>query len=155
MRAVSDISARVTAKTCSRKFIALGRVLRHWDDIIGSDFAAKAQPVKINYRKAKSKNEKPNATLVVATTPANATVLHYQSGIILERINHIFGERWITKINFVTIAHKEEIAPPPPLPQLDATQEKALIASVDSLDDLEIREVLERLGRSVMREDLR
>ncbi|HBH26165.1 MAG TPA: hypothetical protein DDX54_02030, partial [Rhodospirillaceae bacterium] len=100
MRPLSYSAGRVTAKICSRKFVALGRVLRHWEDIVGADLAAKAQPVRLTYRRTKGK-DKPTATLHIATTPAQSTALHYQSGVILERINQVFGERWIARLAFV------------------------------------------------------
>jgi len=89
MRPVSAAAARVTAKVCSRKFIALGRVLRHWPDIVGPELASKAQPVRLTFRRTRDK--KPAATLYIAARPAQASLLHYQTGLILERINRVFS----------------------------------------------------------------
>jgi len=108
MRPLSDSVTKVTGKTFSRKYVALGRVISHWTDIVGKDFASKAQPVKIQYRykkktaqKSNAKKEKPQATLEIATSSADATIMHYQKDVILERINQIFGDAWITAIRFV------------------------------------------------------
>lgn len=154
MRPLSDSAARVTAKVCSRKFVALGRVLRHWEDIVGADLAAKAQPVRLTYRRARAgrggKRAAPDATLHIATTPAQATALHYQTGVILERINQVFGERWITALRFTTApeAARGEAVRARPEPTradvLEAAQE------VEAIDDPEIRAALARLGASVL-----
>jgi hypothetical protein len=100
MRPVSEAAARIADISFSRKYIALGRIVSHWGEIVGAQLAHKAQPVKINYRK-KDRGQKPDACLDIAVSSADATLLHYQKDLILERINQIFGERWITAIRFV------------------------------------------------------
>ena len=51
MRPLSEATSRISRKTFTRKFIALGRLLDQWDEVMGAQFASLAQPVKLNYRK--------------------------------------------------------------------------------------------------------
>ena len=150
MRPLSESTARVASKNFSRKYIALGRVVNQWDEIMGSEFADKAQPVKINYRKATRSREQ-TATLDIATTSSYATILPYQKDLILERINQLFGKQWITDIRFVVgniletpITRKKIISP------LTQGEKKYLSGVLDQIDDPEFKEKLESFGKALM-----
>jgi hypothetical protein len=72
---MSDTLPQVNAKVFARKYIALGRIVTQWDEIMGADIASKAQPIKIHYRKSKEKNKRATAILEIATTSAMAADL--------------------------------------------------------------------------------
>lgn len=152
LRPISDSVASLTKGTFTRKFISLGRILTSWNDIVGPDMASRAQPVKLNYRKPKDAKDKPQASLDIGVSSADAAVLHYQKDLILERLNQIFGERWITAIRFVHQAANNEdalpAAPPKPLSAADMEQISQTVAAVE---DPEIRKRLEKLGQGVLR----
>lgn len=156
LRPLSTSISQLTSATFSKKFVALGRVLNNWNDIIGPEMAVKAQPVKIHYRKPKDKGDKPQATLEIAATSSDATLLHYQKDLILARINQIFGDSWITSIRFVHIAansspHGADFSPPSrPIHPSDL---ELLKSSLLSVDDEEIRKCLEKLGQSVLKKE--
>jgi hypothetical protein len=91
--------------------------------------------------------------LEISTSSVHATSLHYRKDLILEKINRLFGEGWITGIRFT--------ARPAPLPG-SARRKKAasrpvsltgkqsleqLLASVSD-EDMKIR--LEKLGEAVI-----
>lgn len=150
MRPISESTARVAAKNFSRKYIALGRIVNEWEQIMGAEFAGKTQPLKINYRKA-TRNKEQTATLDIATSAAQATVLPYQKDVILERINQVFGNQWITDIKFVTsniletpITRKKTITP------LTQAEKNYLSEVLDDIEDNEIKEKLENLGKSML-----
>ncbi|MBK7361464.1 MAG: DUF721 domain-containing protein [Micavibrio sp.] len=100
MRPIFEATARVSGQSFSRKYVSLGRILSSWKEIVGEKLAGKAQPVKINYRK-REKGGNPVAILDIAASSADSTLLHYQKDLILERINQIFGDKWVTAIRFV------------------------------------------------------
>ena len=150
MRPLSEATSRVASKNFSKKYIALGRVVKQWDDIMGSEFADKAQPVKINYRKA-TRSKAQTATLDIATTSSYATILPYQKDLILERINQLFGKQWITDIRFVagnisesTISAKKITSP------LTQSEKKYLSGVLEQVDDPEFKERLEKLGKALI-----
>ncbi len=153
MRPISEATSRVTSKNFSRKYISIGRIVKHWEEIIGADLARKAQPLKLHYQK-RLKNQKPSATLDIATTSADATLLHYQKDLILERINQIFGERWITGIRFIAvpanISAKKGRKPQTPLTE---GQKNHLSTMLDNIEDTDIRYKLENLGQAILMED--
>ena len=156
MRQLSEATARIIGRNFNRKYVALGRIVKVWSDIVGAELADKAQPVKINYRKAKVRGEKPKASLDIAVSSSNATLLHYQKDLILERINQIFGERWVTNIRFVNIpvnilpVKRKKIKIP-----LTNIEKNTLSDILCTISDKEIKSKLEKLGTAVVEEDRR
>ncbi|MFA7276057.1 MAG: DciA family protein [Pseudobdellovibrionaceae bacterium] len=152
LRPLSSSISALTAQTFARKFVALGRILNQWNDIVGPELASKCQPVKINYRKPKNKGDKPQATLDIAASSADATFLHYQKGLILAKINQLFGDDWISGIRFVHVAVN---APDVTVNKAISAPNKEEITRVSEIlgdvDDLELRNRLEKLGQSVLR----
>ncbi len=152
MRPVSESTARIARHNFSKKFVAIGRIVENWNEIMGDEFAGKAQPLKLNYRKG-VKGRKPTATLDIATSSSYATTLPYQKGLILERINRIFGDQWITDIKFVA----SELSETPVTPKkrnspLTGGQKNYLSSVLETIEDDEIKQRLERLGKAIITE---
>jgi len=152
MRLLSEATARVSAKICERKYIALGRIVKHWREIVGENLADKAQPVKIYYRK-RPKGQPPETRLDIAVSSAHATALHYQKGLILERINQLFGEQWIATIRFVnTPIVTTDIKPkkiPTPLTQ---SEKNHLSTMLKPIEDAEMLASLSSLGEALLKD---
>ncbi len=151
MRPLSESTSRIAGKSFERKYIALGRIVNAWNQIVGEGFAAKAQPVKINYRK-KERGKKAEARLDIAVSSAEATLLHYQKDLILERINQVFGDRWITDIRFVNVpANSKFLKPKKKTPKkLNEEEQNNLSNVLQGVEDEDIRERLEALGQFVI-----
>lgn len=131
----------------------LGRLVTHWDDIVGKDLSDRAQPVQIHYRKIPN-SKKAEATLEIATSSAEATLLHYRKELILERINQIFGERLVTALRFVPLAaNQPRIRPARTIKRPVSPKDRAELTNIlDIIDDPELKERLERLGTSILQE---
>lgn len=157
LRPLSASISQLTSATFSKKFVALGRLLNQWDDIVGPEMSVKTQPVKIHYRKPKTKGETPQATLDIAASSADAAVLHYQKELIMERINQIYGDRWIHGIRFVHMAgnSNEQAAglAKSALKPLNEADKQELAAFLSMIDDEDLRIRLEKLGQSVLRKE--
>jgi len=149
MRPLSESTARVSGKCFERKYISLGRIVKHWHDIVGGRLADKAAPVKLNYRKG-AKGKKPTTSLDIAVDSSNATALHYQKDLILERINQLFGEEWITGIRFVHIPvnHNAISVKKQPTP-LSSHEKKLLSEEVSRITDSEMQNRLLSLGEAI------
>ncbi len=154
MRQLSEATSRITGRNFSRKYVALGRIVNAWSDIVGKDLAGKAQPIKINYRKAKERGTQPQPSPALPASTADATLLHYQKDLILERINQIFGDRWITAIRFVNVpantAPKKRKKVKKPLTD---KEQNHLHDMLDNVPDSDIKSRLERLGKAVLMEE--
>lgn len=150
MRPLSESSARVADKNFSKKYIVLGRVISQWQAIMGDEFASIAQPVKIQYRKI-GKEKKTSAILFIATSDANATILTYRKGVILERINALFGQSWITDIKFTPSTIDEKRSKPKTRSKpLTPQEQKYLCETLDGITDPEFKVKLENLGKAFL-----
>jgi hypothetical protein len=152
MKSLSEATAKIAGRSFERKYIALGRIVSNWREIAGENLADKAQPVKLYYRKKKKDAGKPTATLEVAASSADSTKMHYQKGLMLERINQIFGEEWITDIKFVAVvanAKPLKKAKKPPAP-LTEEEKKTLSGMVLDIADEEIKDALLSLGQGII-----
>ena len=141
---------KVADKTFKRKYIALGRIVTRWQDIMGEKMAEHAQPLKIHYRKAKRQGEKPSATLEIATSSSHASLLIMQKGLLLERINQIFGEQWVTDIKF---SHVPANVPQKPLKKtktLTAEEKNSLSHMVENIEDEDLKQRLLSMGESLL-----
>lgn len=131
----------------------LGRLVTHWQDIVGADLADRAQPVKIRYRKVPG-SKKAEASLDIAASTAEATLLHYRKELILERINQIFGERLVTALRFVPMAANEAPQARARRPQKAVTPKdrEDLANLLAQIDDPGLKERLETLGISILQD---
>lgn len=151
MRPLSEPMSRIASKTFTRKFVALGRLLDQWEDIMGAQFSSLAQPVKLNYRKAGKDKKNSYAILDIATSASNATLLSYQKGVILERINSLFGNNWIKDIRFVASELAEEISETGKnIAPLSEKEKIFLSEALDQIEDPDIKEKLEKLGKAIL-----
>ncbi|MEM8833153.1 MAG: DciA family protein [Pseudomonadota bacterium] len=153
LKLVSDAVPKVTDKVFQRKFVALGRIVTRWEDIVGAKLAQLAQPQKIRYRKAKKKGDKPHAVLEIATSSANASLLVMQKGMLLEKINYIFGDDWITDIKFIHQASNEAPKPISKTKTLTEAEKNRLSRMLDGIEDPEIKEKLMAMGQSLLEDD--
>ena len=131
----------------------LGRLVTHWPEIVGADLADRAQPVKIRYRKVPGL-KKAEASLDIASSTAEATLLHYRKELILERINQIFGERLVTALRFVPMAANEPLQTRPRrVKRAVAPKDREDLSNLLAhIDDPGLKERLETLGISILQD---
>jgi hypothetical protein len=154
MRATSVaalVESRVRRAGESRGF-AVTRLLTHWEEVVGPDFAAIARPVKVTYGRGDM-----GATLVVLTTGAQAPMLEMQKDTLRARINACYGYSAISRITLTqtapvgfsegqavfTSAPKAHAAPDPAV-----TREAAEVAA--PVADEGLRKALQQLACNVL-----
>ena len=136
----------------SRGF-AVSRLLTHWSDIAGDDVASIARPVSVTYGRGGF-----GATLVLLTTGAQAPMLEMQKEKIREKVNAVYGYNAISKVRITQTAangfeegkaqfdHQKQTIPTEPDPEIKA----AAIETVRPIENNDLRQALERLGRNVL-----
>jgi len=147
------LKTRIRKASESRGF-AESRLLTHWAEIVGTDFAAMARPVDVKYGR-----QGLGATLTVLTTGAMAPMLEMQKEALRERVNATYGYNAISRIRVtqtaptgfaegqVSFQHRkgpEETAGPSP----EIVKESE--AAVAPVGDEGLRRALESLGRNVL-----
>lgn len=119
---------------------------------MGDKMAAYAQPLKIHYRKAKRQGEKPTATLEIAASSAHSSLLIMQKGLLLERINQIFGEQWITDIKFVHAPANIIEKPKKRRIPLTEAEKNSLSQMLEMVEDPAMKERLEKMGAALFQD---
>ncbi len=152
MKPVSRSVPALIGKMFERKYIALGRIVTNWTEIMGPELALRATPAKIKFFKPKSEKEKPYATLEIATTSADAAVLIYRKEYILQRLEIFFGDRWITDIKFTHLEVKTPPKPPKRTKTLTEDEKNYLSQVLEDVEDADIKERLASLGQSILQE---
>ena len=152
LKLVSTAVPKVTKKTFKRKYISLGRIVTQWREIMGEKMAIHAQPLKIHYRKPKRKGGKATATLDIATSSAQASVLIMQKGVLLEKINHIFGETLVTDIRFVHQVLETKPRPVKKAKSLTIEEKNSLSTMLDDIEDSELKQRLASMGEALLKD---
>ena len=130
-----------------RKFVTLGRLLQHWELIVGKDLALITTPVKLTYQK---KAKKKVLGLVIAADSSQAMRLHYRKELIIAKINQILGDIEISDLKFVDQAikaspeHKRDTKT-----QLSDKQKEDLAGILSDMDDQELKKSLKSFGESI------
>ena len=140
-------------KTAGQKRgFAVARLLTHWAEVVGPDFATCTRPVDIRYGR-----EGFGATLTVLTTGAQAPLLRMQEPKLRERVNAVYGYNAIARIRltqtsatgFAEGQAQFEAAPETSRkePSEVAPQAKALTTDIEST---ELQRALNRLGTHIL-----
>ena len=135
----------------SRGF-SVSKLLTHWTEIMGEDIAAISVPVNVRYGR-----QGLGATLTLLTTGANAPILEMQKERIRERANACYGYNAISKVTItqtsaagfsdgqVAFKHKDS-----PVPQISAQISGEAREMVDTVDNDNLKQALERLGQNII-----
>jgi hypothetical protein len=156
LKPISDSVREIAKASFTRKFVTLSRILQYWNDIMGTELSTKSQPSRLSYRKKTDAQEKPKATLYISCNSAEWTKLSYQKNLILERINLIFGETWITDLKHdpaqseILTRKKASAFVIPKAINQDELQ--SLQQQLSDISDEDLRNRLEKLGQSVLRQ---
>lgn len=151
-RASGLMQSRIRTASESRGF-AVSRLLTHWAEIVGTDVARAALPVKVNYGRGGL-----GATLTVLTTGAQAPMLQADLPRIKDKVNACYGYAAISRIRITQTApvgfHEGQVAfsPAPKSgasPVKPETRAKAqeFVTDVGSED---LRMALEKLGENIL-----
>lgn len=153
-RTASVLSEQIRRAGESRGF-AISRLLTHWEEIAGPDLASVARPVNISYAKSGF-----GATLSVLTTGPHAPIVEMQKETLRSRVNAVYGYNAISRVRVTQTAptgfaegqadfsyapraagKTADIAP-------EVQEEAACLAG--PVDNTQLREALERLGRNIL-----
>ena len=153
LKHLSKPVSKISGKLFERKFVTLGRLLQHWDVIVGKDLSKVTTPVKVTYQKNGQKKGA-KLGLIVSADSSQAMLLHYRKDLILQKINQILGDKTIETIKFVdqsdAIAKSRKSTPVNSRKPLTDPQKKDLSGMLDEIEDEELKQTLERFGKSLM-----
>ena len=147
-RALAKTIGRITKPIFSRRGFADGAVIDEWPAIAGDLLAQHTVPEKIDY----PRNVKTDGTLRLRVDSGSFAleIQHFEPQLI-ERINTYFGYRAVGSVKTIQgpLPKRKEMSAPEPK-TLNAAQENVLNQELSNVEDEDIREALEKLGRSIL-----
>jgi hypothetical protein len=148
-RPLADLLHGCLGDVFARQGFASSDIVTHWPEIVGSEIAAYAEPLKLQWPRGDAEDPEP-ATLVLRAEGPAAIEIQHQSAVILERINRFFGWRAVGRIAIrqapLARRAKSATAAGP-----DPAEAARVAASLPTIVDDGLRQALGRLGAAVRR----
>lgn len=147
---LSQLVGKSIADAFARQGFASTGLVTHWDEIVGAEIAAHAEPMRMAWPRRVHEDDPEPATLVLRVEGPVALEIQHLSGVIIERVNRFFGFRAVGRVAIrqaplVRRAAKRRPAPP------DPAVIARLAASMTDIADEGLRTALARLGAAVKR----
>ena len=148
-RSLSDLATGFLADTFKKQGFASTELVTRWRDIVGSEIAAHAEPIKMQWRRVGEGEPNEPATLVLRVEGPAAIEIQHQSAVILERINRFFGWQAVGRIAL----RQAPLSRPKrrPMPQADPEAAARIAETLGEVADEDLRMALARLGAAVKR----
>jgi hypothetical protein len=149
-RPLADLIGPCLVAAFKRHGFASTEIVTHWDDIVGAEVAAHAEPIKITWPRQQDGQEPEPATLVLRCQGPAAIEIQHQAQVIIERVNQFLGWRAIDRIALrqAPLARRDKPRPPP---APDAAEVRRIAEKMTGIADENLRAALGRLGAAVKR----
>lgn len=147
-RALGVSLAKITKALFGKRGFADGAILKDWPTIAGEHLARHSLPERVIY----PRGARAGGTLHLRIDNGSmATELQHLEPLLIERINGYFGFSAVKNLK-ITQGPLPETAEKPARARrrLDEADQEDLARSLISVDDAELRQALEALGRAVM-----
>ncbi len=147
---LSALVGRCLANSFKRQGFASSELVIHWEEIVGAEIAACAEPIRMVWTRASDPDESPPATLVLRVEGPAAIEIQHQSAVIVERVNRYFGWQALAGIALRQAPLVRRRARKP-RPVIDQRLAEALSAEMTGIADDGLRTALGRLGAAIKR----
>jgi len=148
-KALGVALGRLTRPVMKQRGAALADILSRWREIAGPMLAAETQPERLVYAAGAGAG----ATLEIAVSPAFALEVQHLTPLIVEKINGYFGYRAVAglRLKQMPIRRPESASPPSRVIRpLTADEQARLAGLLAGVEDRDLRQALEKLGRSLL-----
>jgi len=153
-RPLADLLGPCLVAAFKRHGFASTEIVTHWEDIVGAEIAAHAEPLKITWPRQPDSgddaDEPAPATLVLRCQGPAAIEIQHQAGLIVERVNRFLGWRAVARIALrqAPLARRDKPRPPP---APDPAEVRRIADTMTGIADDNLRTALGRLGAAVKR----
>lgn len=127
--------------------LATSQLITHWAEIAGDELAAVTRPLKLNWPRMTeeaARLQKTGANLVLLCESAFALDVQHAIPLILERVNALYGWRAVIKVSLKQGQVKVEKTHI----NQQITEKEAM--PVTGIEDMDLQNALQRLGKSVL-----
>jgi hypothetical protein len=151
VRPLADLIGPCLVAAFKRHGFASTEIVTHWDDIVGREIAAQAEPIRITWPRQTAiadEDDLEPATLVLRCQGPAALEIQHQSSLIIERVNRFLGWRAIGAVKLRQAPLTRRAKPRPP-PGPDAAEVRRIADTMTGIADDRLRTALGRLGAAV------
>ncbi len=146
MRPIAAELPGLIGKPLGRRGFGEGGLIKDWAAVVGEEVARHAKPLKLAF----PRGERRDGTLILRVRGSFAIELQHMAPQLLERINGYLGYGAVARLKFEQ--GRLPRPKPPALAEPDAlapAEERHLARDLVKIDDPELRQALEGLGRAV------
>jgi hypothetical protein len=127
---------------------ASAELVTRWTDIVGSEIAAHAEPMKVQWPRPVGSDAPEPGTLVLRVDGPTAIEIQHLANVILERVNRFFGWQAVDRLALrqapLSRRGKKATKAAP-----DPENAARIAATMPEVADDELRQALARLGAAV------
>ncbi len=149
-RPLADLVGPALADAFARHGFAQTEIVTHWDDIVGAEIAAHAEPMRMTWPRRDDPDDPEPATLVLRCEGPAAIEIQHLASVIVERVNRFFGWQAVGRIALRQAPLTRRRKRPPP-PAINAETARRIADSMTGIADDDLRAALGRLGAAVKR----
>ena len=145
---LADLIGACVGHVFERQGFASREIVTHWDEIVGTEVAAHAEPLRMNWVRTSDPDDMQPATLVLRVEGPAAIEIQHMSGLIVERVNRYFGWQAISGIALrqAPLARRNR---KPRRAKIDDARAAALAAEMTGITDERLRAALGRLAAAI------
>jgi hypothetical protein len=147
---LADLVAGCVSSVFERHGFTSFEIVTHWDDIVGPEVAALAEPIRMQWVRSRDPDESPPATLVLRVEGPAAIEIQHMSGVIIERVNRYLGWPAVGRLA-LRQAPLMRRRRKPPRPKIDENVAAAIARQMTGIADADLRTALGRLGAAIKR----
>ncbi len=147
---LSALVSRCFADAFKRQGFTSCELVTHWEDIVGGEIAAHAEPIRMVWTRSSDPDESPPATLVLRVEGPTAIEVQHQSAVIVERVNRYFGWQALAGIALRQAPLRRRRAKPVRR-VIDQRLADQLAGQMTGIADDGLRAALGRLGAAIKR----
>ena len=147
---LADLVAQCVNDAFARQGFTSCEIVTHWDDIVGPEVAAIAEPMRMQWVRSRDPGESPPATLVLRVEGPAAIEIQHMSAVIIERVNRYLGWQAVARLALQQ-APLMRRGRKQPRPKIDEASASAIAAQMTGIADDGLRAALGRLGAAIKR----
>lgn len=151
LESLGNIFIPIMGSTLTAEDFVEADIMLHWLDIVGEEMASFCNPLKARF------NPNENTRTLYMEVPAGGFALEvrHKEDYILEKINAYFGYKAIHKLNIsqnmnMTVRCINIKKEAKPQRALNESERKYLLEVTEGINDEKLREILTKLGKSVI-----
>jgi hypothetical protein len=147
---LSILLSDVFSDAYAKQGFAARELVTRWAEIIGPEFSAHCEPLKLQWPRPVEGQAQEPATLMLRVEGPMALEIQHASDVILQRVNRFFG--W-SAVGRLALRQGPLSRKPRPRPSRapDAGEVEQIAKTLSSVEDDGLRAALARLGASIKR----